>query len=233
MKRIFVPTRNGSDWQRLLAKPKLQWQTGRSAMTAAAAWERAGDAFPPEISRLLDSSLDPDLVRLKLLAAIPEWEVPLPGGQTASHTDVLALASNEQGLCVMAVEAKVDEDFGPQLKDKRAHASAGQLQRLDYLHSLLGVAELDDGIRYQLLHRTASAIITAREFHAHVAVMVVQSFGTQTFLREDFDIFCQSLGAEEMRGGMKVVPSMHTPRLYLGWCTGDGQFLKVVLPVVV
>jgi len=233
MKRIFVPTRTGSDWQRLLAKPKLQWQTGRSAMTAAASWEQAGDAFPPEISRLLDSSQDQDLVGLQLLAAIPEWEVPLPGGQTASHTDVLALASNERGLCVAAVEAKVDEDFGPQLKDKRVHASAGQLQRLDYLHSVLGVAEFDDSIRYQLLHRTASAIVTAREFHAHVAVMVVQSFGTQLSLREDFDIFCQSLHADDMRGGMKVIPSMRTPRLFLGWCAGDDQFLKVVLPSVV
>jgi hypothetical protein len=36
----------------------------------------------------------------------------LPGGQTNSYTDVLALARNDRGLCVLAVEAKVDEDFG-------------------------------------------------------------------------------------------------------------------------
>jgi hypothetical protein len=233
MKRIFRPTRDGSDWQWLLAKPKLQWKTGKSAMTAAGSWEQARDAFPSEISRLLDSSHDQDLIGLELLAAIPEWEVPLPGGETASHTDVLALASNKRGLCVMAVEAKVDEDFGPLLKDKRVQASAGQLQRLDYLHSVLGVAEFDDSIHYQLLHRTASAIITARDFHAHVAVMVVQSFGTRPSLRADFDAFCRSLGTEDLPGGMRVVPSERTPRLFLGWCTGDHQFLQAILPGMV
>jgi Domain of unknown function (DUF6946) len=61
--------------------------------------------------------------------------------------------------------------------------------------SLLGLRQIDDGIRYQLLHRTASAILTARAFHAHVAVMVVQSFGTKDAVREDFDAFCKVLDA--------------------------------------
>ena len=39
MKRIFVPTTDETDWQPLLAKPKLHWKKGASAMTAAAAWE--------------------------------------------------------------------------------------------------------------------------------------------------------------------------------------------------
>ena len=34
MKRIFVPTRDGTDWQRLLAKPTMHWKMGASAMTA-------------------------------------------------------------------------------------------------------------------------------------------------------------------------------------------------------
>lgn len=106
-------------------------------MTAAAAWEDAGGALPQEIATALDSSSDETLQDLKLLAAIPEWEVSLEGGETASHTDVLALARNDKGLCVIAVEAKVNEDFGPLLKEKRAEASVGQGKRLDYLHSLL------------------------------------------------------------------------------------------------
>jgi CheY-like chemotaxis protein len=46
-------------------------------MTAAASWEYARSALPPEIATLLNSSLDDDLSQLKLLAAIPEWEVSL------------------------------------------------------------------------------------------------------------------------------------------------------------
>ena len=53
--------------------------------------------------------------------------------QTASHTDVLAITRNDRGLCIVAVEAKVDEDFGPLVKDKRAERSTGQHDRLDYL----------------------------------------------------------------------------------------------------
>jgi len=56
-------------------------------MTAAAAWEDAGDALPKEIATALNSSSDESLQDLKLLAAIPEWEVSLEGGETASHTD--------------------------------------------------------------------------------------------------------------------------------------------------
>jgi len=37
LKRIFIPTKTGSDWQSLLAKPELHWKKGASAMTAAAA----------------------------------------------------------------------------------------------------------------------------------------------------------------------------------------------------
>lgn len=233
VKRIFVPTRTGSDWQRLLAKPTLHWKKGKSAMTAAVSWERASDNFPPEIAALLNSSHDEDLVDLKLLVAIPEWEVPLEGGKTASHTDILALARNDRGLCVVGVEAKVDEDFGPLVKDKRAEVSTGQHDRLVYLQSLLGLVKLDDGIRYQLLHRTASAILTAREFHAHVAVMTVQSFGKRTSLREDFDAYCRALGAEDLPGGMRVVRSFRQPRLFLGWCNGDPRFLEGELPSAV
>jgi hypothetical protein len=230
MKRILTPTRTGSDWQRLLAKPTLHWKKGKSAMTAAASWEHAADTFPVEIGALLNASLDEGLVGLRLLAAIPEWEVPLEGGETASHTDVLALARNDQGLCVIAVEAKVDEDFGPLLKDKRAEASSGQHARLEYLHSLLGVTKLEDSVRYQLLHRTASALLTAREFHAHAAVMMVQSFGKRASLHGDFDAFCRALSAEDLPGGIRVVRSFRQPRLFLGWCIGDPQFLEVELP---
>ena len=139
MKRIFVPTKSGTDWQPLLAKPKLHWKRGASAMTAAAAWEAASDRLPPEIAALLDSARDASLSNLRLLAAIPEWEVPLEGGVTVSHTDVLALCSNEVGLCVVAVEAKVNEDFGPLVGEKRAAVSDGQSARINYLENLLGL----------------------------------------------------------------------------------------------
>ena len=230
MKRIFIPTKAGTDWQALLAKPTLHWKKGASAMTAAAAWEDAAGGFPQEIANTLGSSGDGALRDLRLLAAFPEWEVSLEGGETASHTDVLALARNDKGLCVVAVEAKVNEDFGPTLKDKRAEASAGQGKRLDYLHSLLGVPHFGDLIRYQLLHRTASALLTAREFHAHSAVMLVQSFSDKPNLRADFDAFCEALGAKQLSLEVRDAPAFSGPRLYLAWCNGNRKYLDVELP---
>ena len=227
MKRIFVPTQNGSDWQRLLAKPELHWKKGYSAMTAAAAWEGAPDGkLPNEIAETLNSSGDAALKGLKLLAAIPEWEVSLEGGDTASQTDVLAFASNTQGLCVIAVEAKVNEDFGPQLKEKRDGSSAGQLKRIEYLSELLQVPDFDGNIRYQLLHRAASALLTAREFHACSAVMLVHSFGDKPSLREDFNAFCLALGAKVLSPAVSLVPAQACPRLYLAWCDGDRKYLE-------
>jgi hypothetical protein len=120
------------------------------------------------------------------------------------------------GLCVIAVEAKVDEDFGPLLKDKRAGASSGQGKRLDYLHSLLRVARFEDSIRYQLLHRTASALLTAREFHARTAVMLVQSFGGKPNLRVDFDNFCTALDAVQRSTGVPCRRSVNHAFTWLG-----------------
>ena len=199
-------------------------------MTTAAAWEASPDRLPSDVSAVLDSSRDESLLGLRLLAAIPEWEVPLEGGDTASRTDVLALCSNQYGLCVVAVEGKVDEDFGPLLGKKRADATPGVNTRLESLQEILKHSSFDDSIRYQFLHRTASALLTAREFHARTAVMVVQSFGSKTSLREDFNNFCQALGATEIEAGLYLAKSFDAPRLFLVWCDGDKKFLQVDLP---
>ena len=232
MKRVFVPTQTGTDWQRLLAKPKTHWQPKASAMTCAASWESAADSLPPEISTLLDSSRDRLLMHQRLLVAIPEWQVPLPGGTTNSSTDVLAVCRNELGLCILGVEAKVLEDFGPTLAEKRSGTSPGQSERMAYLHSLLGVERFEDGIRYQLLHRTASALLTAREFHAAAAVMLVHAFDTPESQRGDFEAFRVAMHGTEVAPMVYKVSSFAGPALYLAWCDGDPNFRQVSLPSV-
>lgn len=229
MKRIYVPTQDASDWQRLLAKPDLHWKPSKSAMTTAVCWDQAGDRLPPEVGRVLDSAGDASLRGLKLLAAIPEWETELPGGKTASMTDVMALASNEAGLVVIGVEGKVDEAFGPTLGEKRAEQSAGQSERLAFLQRTLMPhgAPFADPIRYQLLHRTASALLTARDFHARTAVMLVHSFGVDASLKQDYAAFCKAMGAREVGQHVCAVDHHSSPRLFLAWCEGDKQHLKV------
>jgi hypothetical protein len=229
MKRILVPTRTGSDWHRLLAKPELHWRSGRSAMTAAACWDVAADRLPRDISRVLSSSEVPELKDLRLLLAVPEWEVPLPGGARPSFTDVLAVATNPSGLCTIAVEAKAGEDFGPTISARMAEASAGRESRLAYLQELLGT-RFDGAIRYQLLHRTASALIAARDFHARSSVMLVHAWVSTAEQRRDFEVFSEAMGAENRGANVREIARPDAPRLFLAWCDGDPEFLRASLP---
>lgn len=228
MKRIFIPTQTESDWQQLLADPDLHWKKGYSAMTTAACWEAAKGKLPPDVISTLKTSGKKELVGLKLLAAVPEWEVELKGGRTNSHTDVMAFATNDNGLVVIGVEAKVEEDFGPTLGEKRKKASKGQIERIDYLHEVLQQkSPLSDDIRYQLLHRTVSAIITAQEFHAATAVMLVHSFSQTGKRKADFTAFCKAMSAKYITEDLYEVKRFKKPTLYLAWCSGDKKFLKV------
>ena len=231
MKRIFVPTASGADWQRLLGKPKLHWKSGHSAMSAAACWEANQPKLPPEVVTVLEASGEQSFANLEMLLAIPEWEVELPGGNTSSQTDVLAITRNKFDLVILAVEAKVDETFGPTLGKKKQDATPSQLKRIAYLEEELDCcAPLADEIRYQLLHRTVSAILTARAFHSSVAVMVVHSFSPESLWREDFDAFAVAIGGKHLTDDLYEIPRETGPRLMLGWCKGDEQFLQAVLP---
>jgi len=231
MKRIFTPTVSGSDWQRLLGKPELHWKKGRSAMSAAACWEENEPKLPAAISDVLEASGDKSLTSLELLAAIPEWEVDLPGGARPSQTDVLAITRNEHGLVILGVEAKVDEPFGPTLGEKKAGPSEGQLKRIAYLERELGCASpMDDSIRYQLLHRTVSAILTARSFHAGIAVMLVHSFSPDSRWREDFEAFTAAVGGKQLTDDLYEIELSEGPRLIIGWCKGAEKYLTVELP---
>ena len=231
MKRIYIPTQSGTDWQRLLGKPMLHWKKGRSAMSAAACWEESQPRLPPEISSLLDSSHDPAISGLDLLLAIPEWEVALPGGETVSQTDVMAICRNSSGLVILGVEAKVDEPFGPTLGEKKSGATSGQLERIAYLEKELGRSSpFGDEIRYQLLHRTVSALLTARAFHAPVAVMLVQSFSQESKWSDDFAAFCAGYACNQLAPNVFEVLGIAGPRLIVGWCKGDQKYLDVELP---
>jgi hypothetical protein len=231
MKRIFIPTVSGSDWQRLLGKPELHWKSGRSAMSAAACWEDAEPRLPTEISAVLEASGEQVLASLEMLVAIPEWEVELPGGDRPSQTDILALTRNEHGLVILGVEAKVDEPFGPTLGEKQTDASKGQLERIAYLEKELGcTSSLEDSIRYQLLHRTVSAILTARAFYAGTAVMLVHSFSPTARWREDFEAFASAINGNPLTDDIYEIELNEGPRLMIGWCKGAEKFLSSELP---
>ncbi|HHS93756.1 MAG TPA: hypothetical protein ENK63_00220 [Rhodobacterales bacterium] len=183
---ILRPTSGPEDWRAFLAKPE-HWRPGRSAMETAHAWEGA-EGLPPEIATLLPGA--------SLFLAIPEYKVPLPGGQRESQNDVFALLVDDLGVFPCMVEAKRDEPFGPTLDEWRAKPSKGKTERLEAICGLLGLdpGALDGSLRYQLFHRTASAAITAQRLRSPRAAMVVQSFSPERRWFGDFFAFAALFG---------------------------------------
>ena len=197
-------------------------------MSLAQSWEAAHPVVPPEITATLESSGDHALSGLELLLAIPEYEVELPGGTRPSQTDVLALMRGTSGLVIVAVEGKVDETFGPTVGEKRAEASVGVDARLAWLLEQLALSDVSAEIRYQLLHRTVSALVIGRQFDAAVAVMLVHSFSPTGKWFEDFDAFCHLFGTEARVGTAVHLGEFEGMPLFVGWCKGDQRFRERV-----
>jgi hypothetical protein len=190
MGAIFIPSAGPDAWKQFLAKPDLHWAVGYSARTLAHSWE-AAQGLPPEVVALLE----PLVGETELLLAIPEHKVPLPGGARESQSDVFALIRSAKQTIACAIEGKVDEAFGPTLQEWLAAASPGKLERLAFIRQALGLPpELDGSIRYQLLHRTASAVIEAERFMTSAAAMIVHSFSPQRRWFEDFRAFAHAAG---------------------------------------
>lgn len=225
-KRILIPTQSYADWQRLLAKPDRHWKAGYSAMTLARAWEAAeAQGFPPEVASILATAAAPELTNLSLLLAMPEYQVALPGGDRASQTDVLAIARGDEGLVAVAVEGKVDEAFGPTVDQKHAEMSQGVEERLQFLSQCLELPTPIPGrIRYQLLHRTASALLVAEQFCASAAVMLVQSFSPTNKWFEDFEAFAALFEVQPKVGELAAVGKRRNVPLFIGWCRGNQRF---------
>ena len=98
-----------------------------------------------------------------------------------SHTDILAFVKSYCGYAVIAVEGKVAEPF-----DELVSAwndSPGKAYRLERLCASLGLSvDAVGDIRYQLLHRTVSAIHEAQRYRTERAIMLVHSFSARDAL---------------------------------------------------
>jgi hypothetical protein len=73
-------------------------------------------------------------------------------------------------------------------------------------------------LRYQLFHRTASAVFEAERYGVGRATMVVHSFDPKDAGFADFSAFSKALGVGEPAvGGMTGAKSVGGVELRLGW----------------
>lgn len=227
MSRIFIPASKPEDWRPLLAEPHKHWKTGYSAKALAYCWQEA-DGFPESVQNVFKKSGIKLFQNVELLLAFPEYKVPLPGGSRPSQSDIFVLARGDNQLVSIMVEGKASEAFGETVDEWiKKDATEGKETRLDFLCHVLKLEKNKTGaIRYQLLHRTASAVIEAKKFNTKNALMLVHSFSQYD---EWFDDYRQFLG---LYGLSRVVPdslvfakNIDGINLYFGWVRGDKKYL--------
>jgi len=189
-------------------------------------WE-AVDGFPPEVAQALSQNDSPLLAGLTPVLAVPEFKVPLPGGVRASQNDVFVLARSAAGPVSIMVEGKVNESFGPTLHRWIGQDSPGRQERLRFLMRSLGLRSQPQGaIRYQLLHRAASAILTGEQYHAAAAVLVVHSFSETLVGWPDYQAFARLFGVDAEKGAVQHLGRRSRIPLFGAWVIGDQSFLQ-------
>ena len=151
----------------------------------------------------LDSSCD--LKDLELLLVIPEHTVYLPVSGKGSQNDAWVLASNQNGLISIAIEGKVDESFDKTLgcwKDWSEDPTETRTNKEHLLREICKILDIEvpsDKIRYQLLHRCASAVLagfTLSCFKSHVTHPLFQS---REKVDGRFSKFCTTLWSNLQR----------------------------------
>lgn len=230
MKRIFIPANQAQDWQQFLAEPERQWKIGYSARTLAYCWH-AASGFPEEVSLVFASSSIFAFQSIEPLFILPEYKVSLKGRGPDSQNDIFVLGKAQDGeLVSIMVEGKVEESFGASLgkwKSANKGFTDNKRKRLDDLQEYLGLASIPDDIYYQLLHRTASAVIEAKRFNAQYAVMLVHSFSPSGSWFDEYARFLNLFDVEAEKNVLHHLNVVDGVDLYTGWVTGDARFLHL------
>lgn len=232
MNRLFVPTLGPTDWRRLLADPGTQWERLKSALEMAVCWESARESvrgIPSEVAAALDTA--PKLAGAHLLIGLPEHKVPFEGGGHPSQNDLWALLRVGSDLVSMTIEAKAGEKLDDIVSDwlPKDNQRSRKPERLAALKLILGIPNTDvSHVRYQLLHRTASALKEAECFRASMAVMLIQSFNRVADEESWQDVlrFGEVMGVS-VKEGVVVQSSRATAvPLYIGWVTSQPAGLE-------
>ena len=219
-----MPSKGPEDWKKL--HPKLHWKKGRSARALAYSWEDNPRDFPKKIRNVLDNSGFP-WENTRPLIIIPEHEVNLPGRGRSSTNDVFVLANADGALVSIMVEGKVDEGFAEPVSNW-SNGTVNRERRLKGICNLLNL-KLDQiqDISYQVLHRSASAVIEAKRLRAPLALMIVQSFDNNT-PQSDFDKFSEFVSLFDMQANDdEIIPvGTNDVKLHVSWIKGDSTFLN-------
>lgn len=227
MNNIYIKTKGPESWKDLLVEPEKQWKTGYSAKSLAYSWE-SQDGFPLSFQKAFnDSALD-----IEILLGIPEYKVYLDTKKAPSQNDLFVLAKDKSGLISIMVEGKVSESFDKLVKDWFNNTKSRE-ERLKFLLKKLNLCKTISAIgdfRYQLFHRTVSAIITAEKFNAKKAIMIVHSFSEDNLWFDDYSKFLTLLNPNIKKPIVgkiyKCTTLLSGIELHIAWIKGDKKYLS-------
>lgn len=214
--RIHLPIKRPEDVIPHLGAA-IHWKEGRSAKCLTDSWF-AANAIPNSVADVLKG--DAIFADARLIDGFLERSVRLLDGRRPSQTDLMAIVALKDKIGVLAIEGKVDETFGPTIEEwLTTTPSSGKLKRLAMLSELLCTDAAQHGaLRYQLLHRTASAVLEAKRYMSNEAAMVVQSFCPNKSGFSDFSAFASAMGlGTVIVGGMTGAKVCGGVNLRLGW----------------
>ncbi|MFJ7839102.1 DUF6946 family protein [Lysinibacillus sphaericus] len=220
MGKFFVPSKGILSWKEYLADPLKQWKKGCSAFELAVSWENANN-LPYTVDNVFKNSNITLFHNIEVLFGFPEYKVALPGGNASSQTDLYILAKAHNELIPMMIEGKVAEPFGKTVDSWLGdNPSEGKRKRLAYLLQLFALEEASvKKIRYQLLHRAASALIEANRVNAHNALILVHSFSNTAAWFEDFVAFVELFHISPKQNTIVGPIQFNHVNLYFSWIT--------------
>jgi hypothetical protein len=228
MGKFFVPSHGAISWKEMLADPEKHWKKGYSAYELAHCWENASN-LPSCVEKIFKQSQLPLFNNVEVLYGFPEYKVPLPGGNASSANDLYVLTKSNNELLTIMVEGKVSEPFGETVESWLGdNPSDGKRKRLEYLLNLLGLNKQSVlNKRYQLLHRTASALLEASNVNAKNTLMLVHTFSETGKWFEDYADFVKLFNLSPKRDEIAGPVSINGIKLYFGWVTGENSKSKL------
>ncbi len=220
------------DWRGLAGND--EWVPTRSAYELAHCWHQFG-GIPSPITNALNASGHEALRGICVDLCLVEKPVFLDTKVAPSMTDLMAYGRNAKGeSIVIAVEGKADEPFASPVwawvrGDEKTPSMATpprptRQRRLKFLSAHLGkLVPPDSPLRYQLLHRTVSAILEAQLHGAVAALVLVHAFGPDAPDNlADFSAFLSEFGGSSMTKGTVSGPyqlgeQRNLPTYFMWW----------------
>jgi hypothetical protein len=211
------PLRLLEDWRQ--QHPVSNWKRGYSAMSMALVW-RDADGVPATLRAALQET---PLAAFEMRRGVVEHKTQVPGEGFPSVTDLMVFGSVGDVDVILGVEGKVDESFGPLVRDWSRGAGPNKRLRLAGLCDGLDLSvDAVQGLRYQLLHRTWSALATARDAGATHAVLCIHSLQGRRPTGgnwRDYVRFVQAMGVGLHGPGPVEVGTRMGVRLWVVWVT--------------